>query len=495
MHRSGTSALAGVLHHLGATLPKTLLAASPANPTGFFESQTIVDLHEAYFDALGLRWNDVGTFPPDALPAEQTEQPGSLAPWAAGWVDRFATAFKQEFAGGGPLVFKDPRVCRLIPLWEAAWSRIGETVEPVYAITVRHPLEVAASLERAYDLPTERALLLWLDHVLCAEQATRSRPRCFLAYDDLVYDWGSAVARLDRDLGLDLGTGAERAAETIASFLSADLRKQRRSAEELESRPDVPLAVKETYRWCLGAARDEAPPVETLDPLRDALEEAKRAFSPLLRAEERIAGEWMERGREAQRHIETLRDRIESLQQSHGELSSRLIDRDHELRRAAEWVRQVLAWGARVRADEPPPGKLMEPLFQVLAAADPAEVPEFAGAGLRWLDGVYEIKRLAALVEAREGELATVARERAAQEAAIASLEARLATSDDALATARADRDSQQRAIAALERERDELRESAYAAEVLRERLEGGAAWRPAPLRTLARALRALFGR
>ncbi len=493
MHRSGTSALAGVLHQLGAALPKTLMSASPANPRGFFESQAIVDLHEACFDALGVRWNDVGPFPPGAEPAAL---PTSDAPWAQVWIDRFAATFQEEFAGDAPIVFKDPRICRLIPLWEAAWSRLDHAVEPVYAITVRHPLEVAASLERAYDLPTERALLLWLDHFLSAECATRSRRRCFLTYDDLMYDWRSAISRLDRSLGLELASRAEDVSETIDHFLSADLRNERRSAEELELRPDLPVAVKESYRWSLRAARDEAPSVEILDPLRDALEEAKRAFSPLLRAEERSATEWMERGQEAQAHIETLRDRLESLQRSHSELSARLIDRDHELRRAAEWVRHVLAWGARLRAGEPPPGKLMEPLFQVLAAADPTEVPEFAGAGLRWIDGVYEVKRLAAIVEQRDRELATRTEDQKRQDAVVSALEERLRASDDALATAATERETQAGAIVALERERDELREAAYAAEVLRERLGSGVVGGPAgPLRRLARAARALFGR
>lgn len=44
MHRSGTSALTGVLGHLGVALPQDLMAPTDMNAKGFFESNRITGL-------------------------------------------------------------------------------------------------------------------------------------------------------------------------------------------------------------------------------------------------------------------------------------------------------------------------------------------------------------------------------------------------------------------------------------------------------------------
>ena len=46
MHRSGTSALGGVLNLLGVDTPHDLLPADQHNARGYFEPQRIIDFHE-----------------------------------------------------------------------------------------------------------------------------------------------------------------------------------------------------------------------------------------------------------------------------------------------------------------------------------------------------------------------------------------------------------------------------------------------------------------
>lgn len=47
MHRSGTSALIGVLGLLGADLPQDLMPPTTANPRGYFESMKAYRLNDA----------------------------------------------------------------------------------------------------------------------------------------------------------------------------------------------------------------------------------------------------------------------------------------------------------------------------------------------------------------------------------------------------------------------------------------------------------------
>ena len=58
MHRCGTSAIAGVLHLLGASLPRKLMPAMPENPRGFFESLDVKALNDRIFADAGREWCD-----------------------------------------------------------------------------------------------------------------------------------------------------------------------------------------------------------------------------------------------------------------------------------------------------------------------------------------------------------------------------------------------------------------------------------------------------
>ena len=48
--RSGTSAVSGVLHHLGVMMGERFLPPSPMNPRGFFEDEEVVELHNPFLD-------------------------------------------------------------------------------------------------------------------------------------------------------------------------------------------------------------------------------------------------------------------------------------------------------------------------------------------------------------------------------------------------------------------------------------------------------------
>ena len=58
MHRSGTSALAGVLHHLGVELGKDLMPpGKDDNPKGFFENNKVYSINETLLEHLNSTWD------------------------------------------------------------------------------------------------------------------------------------------------------------------------------------------------------------------------------------------------------------------------------------------------------------------------------------------------------------------------------------------------------------------------------------------------------
>lgn len=59
MHRSGTSALAGLFNRLGVALPEgDLIGASKSNPSGHFEPEEVVRIHDRILSETGSGWSD-----------------------------------------------------------------------------------------------------------------------------------------------------------------------------------------------------------------------------------------------------------------------------------------------------------------------------------------------------------------------------------------------------------------------------------------------------
>ncbi len=91
-------------------------------------------------------------------------------------------------------------------------------------IQTRHPLAVAGSLKRRDGYPTERSLLLWCAYMLASEAYTRDMPRAFVEYESLLADWRGQVARIEAAHGAPLPALTEAAAREIDGFLTPDLR-------------------------------------------------------------------------------------------------------------------------------------------------------------------------------------------------------------------------------------------------------------------------------
>jgi GT2 family glycosyltransferase/glycosyltransferase involved in cell wall biosynthesis len=220
MHRSGTSALTRVLGLLGARLPSEMLAANPDNPRGFWESRAIVHRHEALLREQASFWHDILPVPDDWY----------ASPEARRFEDLLVEDLRGDFGDAPLVVIKDPRMCRLMPLWRRVLDRAG--LEPTVIITLRDAIESAASLQRRNGFPMEKGLLLWLAHMQAAEFGSRGMNRVFVSYDDLLRDWRDAVSRISARAGVEFDV-LTRAAE-IEGFLSADLRHAPPSGFELD---------------------------------------------------------------------------------------------------------------------------------------------------------------------------------------------------------------------------------------------------------------------
>jgi len=213
MHRSGTSSVAGALSLLGAASPRTLMPAAEDNPKGFWESQVLMAFNDTVLAEGGSTWRD---WRPFDLPGIIARRPDLVL--------EGRQRLQEEFADDELIVFKDPRVCRLFPLWETLLTEAGYRI--VVVTPLRSPAEVAASLIARNAMRVEEAFRLWLRHVLSSERSSRGYPRAFVRWSDFLHDWQSCAHRLKTRLALNLVLDDQERARAVDEFLSAELRRQ-----------------------------------------------------------------------------------------------------------------------------------------------------------------------------------------------------------------------------------------------------------------------------
>ncbi|MEO0426581.1 MAG: hypothetical protein AAF160_03970 [Pseudomonadota bacterium] len=220
MHRSGSSAVARVMSLLGHSLPKTLIPSNASNRRGHWESQPIARLNDNFMHDADLVWSDWGS---GLLPRIRSAR---LRDFEADLVAHVAS----EFAAGQPAVLKEPRICRLVPQYRAAFER---RLPLSVVIPVRNPLEVIASLVQRNNLTEANAALLWLRYTLDATVGSEGLPRSFIAYDRLLTDPEAALQHAEAALPAPFPVSVAAALPDIRGFLDSGLRTHSRTAEDV----------------------------------------------------------------------------------------------------------------------------------------------------------------------------------------------------------------------------------------------------------------------
>lgn len=338
MHRSGTSALAGILARHGCTLPQEVMPANDFNPKGYYESLLTYNLNDAIFRAQETSWDDWQVFPQDWYGTADMD--ASLA--------EGRKVLQNEFKDAPISVLKDPRICRLMPFWSQLFD--NENLQPTYLLIHRNPIEVANSLLRREGWPISVGFLLWLRHVLEGESGSRGAARSFTSYERLLTDWRTVIGRFQSDTGLTLPLTSDAAAEEVTSFLSSDLRHSSESAQTLAAHPDATPWVKTTFeimeRWAQDGETEAD--YQTLDGIRAELNAVTPMFGPMvqyLRAERRKDAMTMD-----EMNVERLAERRhasekyeELLTSSSKELAELTAQRNAERQHASEKYEELLS--------------------------------------------------------------------------------------------------------------------------------------------------------
>ncbi len=192
--RSGTSAVARLLHEAGITMGLDLIEADESNAEGYFEERTVVELNDVIL-------RDAGLGPWFAMASREVvleaarlhgEEMGVLAAAATpGW--------------------KDPRFSWTLEAWMEVLPE-----RPRVIVCLRSPAEVVASTLRYYGLEGEEATAA-VEHTWRCEYerlleviGAYGLDAICIEYGELVADPDSAIEPLARFLGRELGGAGVR---------------------------------------------------------------------------------------------------------------------------------------------------------------------------------------------------------------------------------------------------------------------------------------------
>jgi len=186
MHRSGTSALAGIFADFGFYAGNNLMPADEDNPTGYWEDLDIFRINNKLLSHLFLSWHELEDIQERRINLYQQQLLNLFS-------EKASTLIENKLKSSENVVIKDPRFCILFPFWNGILEQISADVSFFHII--RNPLSVASSLQKRNDIPIRYGLLLWYYYNICWLIDLKGSAR-FIKYDELIRNPVSVAEKL-----------------------------------------------------------------------------------------------------------------------------------------------------------------------------------------------------------------------------------------------------------------------------------------------------------
>ncbi|MBI2963537.1 MAG: hypothetical protein HYY35_07265 [Deltaproteobacteria bacterium] len=234
MHRSGTSAVTRAVNLLGAALGDVRDRMPPRedNPSGFWESASLTALNDELLEALDAQWS---------APVSPRALREGLARLSC-FRERAGEALRAVFPAPRS-VWKDPRLSITLPFWLPLLEPA-----PVFILTHRNPLEIAASLAVRNGFSKALSLALWERYVRSALEHVQGRAAFVVRFTDLLEDRARCLAELRSFLVRhDAAAGLDASVEESAGDIDPRLRHHVRAAASFANDHDASPEQKDLH--------------------------------------------------------------------------------------------------------------------------------------------------------------------------------------------------------------------------------------------------------
>jgi hypothetical protein len=210
MHRSGTSAVAGLVDRLGCCFGPADQRVDPhdCNEKGFYERKDVVALNDRILGGCGAQWYQPHRFAWGLLDKELRRGLGFEI-----------SELLRGLGDANPWYIKDPRLCLTFSLWREALAH------SLVLFTVRNPLEIARSLARRGDCGVPTGLALWEVYTHRLLDQLGDVPVELVQYEEVVARPRDVARRLEARLR-DAGFAGWPRPEGGDDWIQADLRHQ-----------------------------------------------------------------------------------------------------------------------------------------------------------------------------------------------------------------------------------------------------------------------------
>jgi hypothetical protein len=209
MHRSGTSLAAEIAHRWGAYIDTSLLLeTNDGNPGGYWEHRPLVELNDKLLATVHSSWK--------VPPSDDGQRHLARLARKGSFRDRARRLLATLNPNQSVWLWKDPRLCILLPFWKEIWGSV------VYLVPVRDPMAVSSSLCARGDFSMPSALLLWQKYMstVISDHDVLSKA-FFFSYEELLRDSPKVCDRicqfLDKNAGVDDQNREHRRARMLES--------------------------------------------------------------------------------------------------------------------------------------------------------------------------------------------------------------------------------------------------------------------------------------
>ena len=327
MHRSGTSALAGLVSKLGFDLGERLLPTNEFNQKGYYENEEVVNFHSRALEELHSCWHDLRILPDDAF--------------REGWLDekvlQLSSLLQTQFGNSRRIVVKDPRATRLLPIWKRLVSETGMRLD--YLLIGRNPLEVCYSLAHRDGFSRQKSLLLWLQYNLLAERHTRSDKRLILTYRDLIGNPEEKGKEIAAFLGIEGPSAVSKAVAAIEPSIAHHIANNETWCDQ----PDLHRWTNETWQLLF---HKKVPARERLDAIYEELVRRLDIFP------DEATGLGDYRAAAAERDLQRKESRYLSLQEKHQSLQDKYQDQSRALEKVVRERDEIRAQAAEKHQEQ-----------------------------------------------------------------------------------------------------------------------------------------------
>ncbi|ORJ59038.1 sulfotransferase family protein [Geothermobacter hydrogeniphilus] len=190
MHRSGTSLAAGILCKCGIDFGDNLMPATDDNPKGYFEDLDFVNINNTILRKYKSSWYDHEPIKFNFFRFIRYYK----------YLSMIRTKLGEKFSGKTIFGVKDPRISRLLPVWE----KFSEPYDKKYIVVFRSPFEVAESLRKRDGFSLEKSIKIWIAYNKSIIDFVDSNDSVFFSYGKIVSNTKMFIDKVFENLNIDM---------------------------------------------------------------------------------------------------------------------------------------------------------------------------------------------------------------------------------------------------------------------------------------------------